>query len=509
MTDEETAGELTELAADPLLAARADQLRDLAAAMTDRGAAERWCEIDVFAAFPPDTADRPAGRRAPTDRKTRRWVLRGIDVVLPVLVFVPIAITWFGLTQATGAYGEAIAASGTDIARRPFLELWQQGFGGRLAGWARFDSIAMMTLTGIGLLMVLTVTERILLRSAEERAEHEEQALRSRLRTALTSAALHLGQVRLSAPARFQEELTRTAEEFGRIGETVRSHQDDVLKSLEGTVERADAVTAALRDSAERVTGGTAAVGDLLRTVTAATGDLVQAVDRSVYAFDQVGEKTDEAVTLAGGRLGDTLTDATARLREAMDDAAATTGRAVQDSVTDLKARVGELVGAAADISAMVARADASLADAGERLAGAVTGSARSLEAAFGTTGQEVGAALGDWADTAGAHASRIELVSDTAGRTARLLETTHQALDALPQALSAGVAGIPDAVRTATGAELARISAAADALAAARDTATAEVAALRDAVARLQRAVERTAERAGEPAAGPAEPSR
>ena len=67
VTDLELAGELRELADHPHLAARQDQLRDLADAVTDPDEAGHWCEVDLFAAFSPDDTILVDGEPAETD----------------------------------------------------------------------------------------------------------------------------------------------------------------------------------------------------------------------------------------------------------------------------------------------------------------------------------------------------------------------------------------------------------------------------------------------------------
>ncbi|GLV50068.1 hypothetical protein TBS_06430 [Thermobispora bispora] len=145
MTDQELAAELRELAAHPALAARAAQLREVADAVLSPELAERWCEVDLFAAFPPEETVRP------DHPGSARWwhaLLTAAGLVQPVLVFLPISITWLGLKNATTAYGELLATAGAEAARRPFLELWQQGFDGRLPAWQRFDSVGLAALCG-------------------------------------------------------------------------------------------------------------------------------------------------------------------------------------------------------------------------------------------------------------------------------------------------------------------------------------------------------------------------
>ncbi len=184
-----------------------------------------------FAAFPPrEWVSRLA---VPKVSWRGHSLLKLLDLVQPVLVFVPIAVTWYGLKEATSAYGETLAAGGIEAARRPFLEMWQQGFDGKLPAWLQFDGVAFMTLSAIVLLVAVTLGERLLRRSIEQQAEEQVDALRARLLAALTRATLVLAQVRLSSPVRFQAELTKSAAEMHKLGETTMTVYTKVVEALD------------------------------------------------------------------------------------------------------------------------------------------------------------------------------------------------------------------------------------------------------------------------------------
>lgn len=78
-----------------------------------------------------------------------------VEVARNVLVFAPIAVTWYGLSAATDAYAKLIADK-PDLITRPFLLLWQQGFDG-LINFLRFSTLAIIDASLIGLLIVLSL----------------------------------------------------------------------------------------------------------------------------------------------------------------------------------------------------------------------------------------------------------------------------------------------------------------------------------------------------------------
>ncbi|MEV4833410.1 hypothetical protein AB0K05_02740 [Nonomuraea sp. NPDC049486] len=491
MTDQELAGELRDLARHPELKLRAEQLRELAKATTTPSEAERWCEVDLFAAFPPRESVIPA-----VSEVSPKWyrLLKFLDLIQPVLVFLPIAVTWFGLKEATTAYGETLAAGGIEAARRPFLEMWQQGFGGRLPAWLQFDGVAVLTLSAIGLLIVVTISERMLRRWLEQRAEEQVDALRAKLLAALTRASLMLAQVRLSSPARFQAELTKSAAELNMLGETTRKVYTKVVEALdlalEASGQASDALTAGVADMRDSI----ATLDKQVATVTSAAETLLRAVERTAYAIDSVGEKTDEAVDRVGDRLGNVILDSTTAVRKSVDELAAlsaqavsdmaasagqvvgdlatstgqavreladSTDQAVRETAAALDVRIGELVSVTADLGSAVGRVETATSVSGDRISRVLTDANGTLAATLGGAGTEVREALDDWAGTASAHAARIEMVSDTAGRTVRLLEETRDALDRLPADLARTLQEVPSAVREVTAPEIAGLQAA------------------------------------------------
>jgi hypothetical protein len=283
VTDSELAGELRELADHPHLAARRDQLNDLADAITDPGGAGRWCEIDLFAAFAPDDSilvdDEPPEATSPLGK--RRW-RRGLGTAVgPALAFVPVLITWLGLMTATAAYGDVLDDGGPEAARRPFLEMWQQGFDGRLPQVFEFENIALCTLVSILCLILWTVYENIARNRREDASDRALRALRVRLRGALTQASLVLGQVRLSSPERFGAELSKTAADIGFVGTTARKVHTELVEALTLTLEATRKSTDALAGSAIDVRDAVELLGGHLAAINSTCDDIAAAVART------------------------------------------------------------------------------------------------------------------------------------------------------------------------------------------------------------------------------------
>ncbi|MBM9510678.1 hypothetical protein [Actinacidiphila acididurans] len=319
------ARELRDLAEREQLAGRKGELESLADDLAAGSDLEVWAEIDLVGSFAcPEslttpvagTAKAAAGRNgwswASVWARIRRIRDEPLEAALGVLVFLPLLVTWAGLRMASSAYGE-LAKSDPKQASRPFLQLWQSGFGGHLSPYERFDSVA---LTAVGLICVLLLlaTWHAWVRTRAERElvaeETERDVLLARLTSVMTRAQLALVPHRYGSPKQFGAELTAAARQL-------RSLNSQAVKSHEKLVLAADA------------------------SQTAATG-LRAATDRLTLEVPQLGAAVDriETAIRAGA---DGLRDAHTKAVDAVRTSQESTTRTGQDNVTAVR-EVGDRI---------------------------------------------------------------------------------------------------------------------------------------------------------------------
>ena len=125
-------------------------------------------------------------------KHSRLWAV--LEVVRNVLVFAPIAVTWFGLSIAATAYAQLLGAR-PDLISRPFLLLWQEGFDGRVV--LNFSTLAITDASLIGVLIVLSLALHIRseLRDVQVRTKAllKESEIRALLGHASSLGALDFG----------------------------------------------------------------------------------------------------------------------------------------------------------------------------------------------------------------------------------------------------------------------------------------------------------------------------
>ncbi|MFF3679067.1 methyl-accepting chemotaxis protein [Streptomyces sp. NPDC002120] len=364
-------GELRSIASAPELTSRRAELDALADALDGDGPVEPWTELDLVAGYA-----RPESLTRVDSEPGTKW-LAGAEIALGVIVFLPLLITWFGLVQASNAYGELIS-SDPGQAERPFLQLWQSGFGGRLPGWLTFGSVATdATILIAGLLLISGLHAakrgRVSARAAaaEERGEH----LLGVLVPLLTRIQLVLNSHRLSSPQRFTAELTSASRRLGKltsqaleahdklseaaesISETtteVRKHLDRVDRSVAPLTKAVERVEKVVRENAEQGALTAAALsavgtdtGAGLEKLAEAVGDELQRIGARVEGVVRenaqqlagVNADTGAGLEKLAEVVGGQLWQASERVEEALSDLSAaqrgfTTGTELVADVT-------------------------------------------------------------------------------------------------------------------------------------------------------------------------------
>ncbi|MFJ8011237.1 hypothetical protein [Streptomyces sp. NPDC096339] len=336
---------------------------------------EPWTELDLLKSFSrKESLDTSATRRP----EHRGWAY--LEAGIGALVFLPLLLTWFGLSRATSAY-EALIGEDPKAAGRPFLQLWQSGFDGHMEGWSTFGHVAGLATAAILLLLVLAVTHGVRRTRADQRAEAAQQAaddLMARMVPVLTKAQLLLNEQRLTSPQRFTAELTGAAATLGKLlNKAVRA---------QGQLETA---ATAVADAVQHA-------GKQLSEIDAAVRPLEKAVGRVETALragsDEVGKAVSslaDPLEANSARLESAVSGSGVMVRQALEDVRTVNGE-VRDALTGAGDRVEDSVNVlaaaqrsfttgtelAADVSGQVLNR---LGDVTERTADAVAASQRAV----------------------------------------------------------------------------------------------------------------------------------
>ncbi|MFG7942106.1 hypothetical protein [Streptomyces cacaoi] len=369
--------QLRELAEAPPLALRRNELLALADDLDQDGRLDRWAEVDLLNAFvrTESLAAKPAApvRTGPlralaalpaaVAREYRSGGVRGLllwardglrerpvrdtflEALLGMLVFVPLLITWFGLREAVRAYGE-LSVDDPKESTRPFLQLWQSGFGGHLAPLGRFENVALAAVLLIALLVVLSGWHtRVRARTERDEAEwHEEREhLLGRLAATLTPVQVLLAAHRGASPGQFGAELTKAARRMERLAAKADSSHHTLVTSLQAAHDATSALeSAALRltDEMPRLNAAADRIGDAVRDGQSAAARIgTESADTARAVADRIkaaGDAVESALTgLAAGQQALTeksasVAEATERASQALVASTARTGEAIE-----------------------------------------------------------------------------------------------------------------------------------------------------------------------------------
>jgi hypothetical protein len=236
----------------------ADQLAVLSGEVAERDAALATLLSRLAVAIRDDNREEVQGYAGAIDphavaellvfKRSTLWGL--IEVARNVLVFSPIAVTWYGLSVATDAYQKLISER-PDLVTRPFLLLWQEGF--EAVGVLKFSTLAIIDASLIGILIVLSLLIHF-------RTDVRDVALRtqvllkeSELR-GLIAHALSLSSTDLDLPAS-AELIDQMVAEERRIYERAMEREQRLF-DLESSVRELRAAAADLARAAALMNGG-------------------------------------------------------------------------------------------------------------------------------------------------------------------------------------------------------------------------------------------------------------
>lgn len=128
--------------------------------------------------------------------------LRFLEWTRNLLIFLPLVLTWYGISNAVNSYYTFVtvvrnnpAADQAQI-QLPFLYLWQQRFGGYLPGWLTLGNLAFYDFILLFLLVILTAIVNVRTHLRTSRKEQEAELLQEELTDALSDASLCLTRPR-------------------------------------------------------------------------------------------------------------------------------------------------------------------------------------------------------------------------------------------------------------------------------------------------------------------------
>lgn len=442
-----TADELRRLADHPLLGHRSDQLRALADDLADVDRLQRWVDVDLFAAFEVSTDD-----DVPLPDETSR-TLRWLEAARGVLIFFPLVVTWAGVASAATGYARLIDVD-PEAASTSFLALWESGFDGHAPLGLTLWRVAILDVMFIVCLIAASLVAGRLRNRRERRLHEEARSLRSELASVLVDVGLRLGEVRLSSPARFQAELSKSAELMATWHEkAVAATEPTAAAALElstasrelvGTIETVRAANATMGDQIDALTAqvkelteSEAQLRDRLDTLFADHAAVQEESRRTRASLEQVVTSTGQllqALEQEAQRSSSAATSALEESRRIVELA-----EAARDAQANLTSAVEKLVVQVGDATAAITGVSTSLQSAGSAFettvlstSDALGRASAALEASVSSTGEALGRASAAIEGAAASEQSVAEHLRKASASVEFSMGTVREDLEAL-----------------------------------------------------------------------------
>ena len=344
-----TKSALFELAESPSLSERRDSLLALAGAI-DSEDAHIWAKVDLFAAFGKDAVAVPGADRRDSQITVWEWARN-------VLVLLPLLITWSGVALASYQYGQLTRLAGSvdalprirDVANRPFIALWEQGFDNidglpedlwrSLAGWFDLTMVASLDLAAIFMVIATSVRVGYLRRHREVTLENRFQQVWNQLRETLTYASFHLSKRAFDTPLRVTEELGKATNQLSSITNHVLDAEERAKNRLDHITESITTFNSRLAAHEEVVAGLNVTAKSLSDNLRGARDDIAQigatfsdTATQERILVDQLGETSRQLATTTVESLSQAsqIASATSELVSAL-----TAERGVQSAVSE------------------------------------------------------------------------------------------------------------------------------------------------------------------------------
>jgi ABC-type transporter Mla subunit MlaD len=248
-----------------------DELIGLSRAVSGGAESEAWARVQLHQVF--DIGEL-ARQLHPVKRS---GIIAGLDLARTAFILLPVALTWFGISEAVRAYGRYLTAS--EGAGAPpgmaqpssFIALWQTGFGGELSAWAQLGSLALTSSLLIILVIALTIAAHWAASAAESEADRQRASERDAIRGLLSRASrvlAHDAATRAKSGAaallathaewlkhvrQEREETVRViTDERAAVLDELRKHRNDLYGSIVEVLERMEMMIGRFRDIGDR-----------------------------------------------------------------------------------------------------------------------------------------------------------------------------------------------------------------------------------------------------------------
>ncbi|HEY0755599.1 MAG TPA: hypothetical protein VGD98_16695 [Ktedonobacteraceae bacterium] len=323
---------------------------------------------------------------------------RLLEWVRNLLIFLPLALTWLGISSAVSAYSSYITSvlqnshltldQKNQIVNTPFLYLWQQGFGGHLSNQGFIlSSLAFFDFLLLSALFVLTgiVNYRSHLRSNAK--EQEVELLQEELSDALADAALCMTSISIqdqqpSNVADLSRQLLNELSKERQRLDDLSTRREKELADLKGFTDALLPISQNMLNGASHIQQSTDNLTNVLRGLSSPLQQLVSDIQNMLNTITQMLQSQRETSESVKQLVNDQKTWGS-DLEQAMDELSVSTR-----SLNQLPAAINQWTGQLAGLVSQLAIEHQAQTTVSQMTADVASGLQEALKAIHQTTNE-------------------------------------------------------------------------------------------------------------------------
>jgi len=254
-----------------------DRLQMLSQAVLNPTPADAWTSSNIYELI--DSASIVELYKNNQQKNNTDRLIAFMEIIRNTLIFTPIMVTWYAISQATDKYNQfiyaAIQANKPALYQQPFLYLWQQHFNGSLPDFLTLSSVAITDVVLLLIILIFTFFVYFLSNRNEARKEQDVVQLRANLAHTLAGAVLSMRSRPPLTPEGNLEEVARQI--------------DGMARYISGKFDTMAQQTAASFDKMSRDTVGRfdAMARDLTKQFTSSTQQTQAQLDQIVQEMNK------------------------------------------------------------------------------------------------------------------------------------------------------------------------------------------------------------------------------
>lgn len=258
----------------------ANRLRQLRLALADGVLAEEWAAVDIYRLIDPRDIVEQIRAQAANDR-----IVALLEIIRNVTLFLPILVTWFGVSRAVDSYYALIQRSPSS-AQTPFIYLWQNGFGEQ--AWPTLGQLGFINAFILCIVIGLTITTLVRAEYRTRARDRYAEGIRRELAEVLSLSTLYLQRLSRRTPTSLIEHFRDAIEKIIGQLEAERMRISDLAEQRDRELSLLTQFSADLRISSDQLLETAQRSEITHRTLAERVGNLALPVSQMATTAEQL-----------------------------------------------------------------------------------------------------------------------------------------------------------------------------------------------------------------------------